>query len=323
MAGITDHVFRSFMKEMGASVVVTELVSAKGIEYTSQKTLNLMRFSEDQRPVGIQLFGDDPEILAKAAIVAEKSGCDFVDLNFGCPVPKVVKSGGGSAILKDLPRLAEVLKAVKSAIQIPLTIKIRTGWDENSRNADEVAKIAYNEGVTWVAIHGRTRSAAYSGAADWDYIAEVKSKSSIPILGNGDISNGAMAVERLKKSSCDGVLIGRGCLKNPFIFLDALKIYNPDLEVKTPFDRNMWLLFNRLKDLLVAHCDAYIIQIQLKKFAAWYSTGYSGSSNFRKLVFQAKSIEEVIELAHGFFSEIKIIEQQDTSYEPFLMGGHG
>ncbi|HEY1079257.1 MAG TPA: tRNA-dihydrouridine synthase, partial [Bdellovibrio sp.] len=170
MAGITDHAFRTFMKKLDTSVVVTELVSANGIEYKSERTMKLMSFDETQRPIGIQLFGEEPEVIARAAQVAEAEGCDFVDLNFGCPVPKVVKKGAGSAMLKDPVALQKVLAAVKGAIKIPLTIKIRTGWDANTRNAIEVCNIAYNEGVEWVAIHGRTRAQGYSGLADWDFI---------------------------------------------------------------------------------------------------------------------------------------------------------
>lgn len=225
MAGITDSCFRSFMRELGCGVVITELVSAHGIEYKSHRTAQLMGFEEDQRPVGIQLFGETPEVLAQAAKVVESAGADFVDLNFGCPVPKVVNKGAGSAILKDLPQVERVFRAVKSATSLPVTVKIRTGWDENSKNAEKVAELAYNEGLTWVAIHGRTRSAGYSGLANWDYIAEVKAKSKIPIIGNGDIHNAATAVRRIDETGCDGVMIGRGCLKNPWIFREAVDLW--------------------------------------------------------------------------------------------------
>jgi tRNA-dihydrouridine synthase B len=225
MAAITDSCFRSFMRDLGAGVLTTELVSAHGIEHKSHRTAQLMAFEEKQRPVGIQLFGETPEVLALGAKVVEQTGADFVDLNFGCPVPKVVKKGAGSAILKDLPAVEAVFRAVKAATSLPVTVKIRTGWDESSRNAAKVAEIAYNEGLTWVAIHGRTRAAGYSGAADWDFISEVKSVSKIPIIGNGDINSAETANRRLRESGCDGVMIGRGCLKNPWIFLEAMELY--------------------------------------------------------------------------------------------------
>jgi nifR3 family TIM-barrel protein len=320
MAGITDHAFRSFMKEMGAGIVVTELVSATGIDYNSEKTLSLMSFGEDQHPVGIQLFGEDPKTMAKAAQVAQDKGCDFIDINLGCPVPKVVKKGAGSALLKDLPQLTLLLREVKSAIQIPLTIKIRTGWDENSRNAHEVVQLAYNEGVDLVSIHGRTRAQAYAGKADWDYITEIKKQSRLPIIGNGDIVNAKIALERLENSSCDGVMIGRGALKNPYIFMDALNLLSNDQKNIT-VRPTLWEVYQKLHNHLQAYCSLPILLIQLKKFAAWYSSGYSGASQFRKQIFQGTSLNEVLEIAESFLIHCK--QQEDTSHESFLMGGHG
>lgn len=323
MAGITDHAFRSFMSKKKAGVVVTELVSAYGIEYKSERTLKLMAYDEVQRPVGIQIFGEDPEIMGRAAQVCEEMGADFVDINFGCPVPKVVKKGAGSAMLKDLPAMAKVLAATVKAVKIPVTIKIRTGWDAQTRNADEVAKVAFNEGITWVAIHGRTRAAGYSGHADWDYIREVKSKSPLPILGNGDILTAKQAVARLSESGCDGVLIGRGALKNPYIFLDALDLWRGQKGEIDKSERNYSSLFQDLAAEIVSHCDDHISQIQLKKFAAWFATGYPGASQFRKSIFQAKETQQVYDQALGFFSAIGGFDQEDTSHEAFLMGGHG
>ncbi len=326
MAGITDHAFRSFMKARGASVVVTELVSAVGIKYSSDRTLSLMSFDDTQHPIGIQLFGEEPEIMAEAAKVAEARGADFVDLNFGCPVPKVTKKGAGSAILKDLPHMIDMISTIKKAINIPLTIKIRTGWDQQTRNADEVVKIAYNEGVAWVAIHGRTRAEAYTGLADWDYIAQVKSRAQLPILGNGDILTAQQAVHRVKSSGCDGVLIGRGCLKNPHIFADALALWN-EQKLDSTVDRDYVTLYRQLYDVLklygIKNGDDRILQIQLKKFASWFATGFPGASQFRKNIFQLKATNDVLEEALAFFSSIQKIEQEDTSQDGFLMGGHG
>lgn len=322
MAGITDHAFRTFIKARKAGVVVTELISATGIQYRNDRTLKLMSYDESQRPVGIQLFGEEPEIMADAAKFAEEKGADFVDLNFGCPVPKVTKKGAGSAILKDLPHMITMISTIKKAIRIPLTIKIRTGWDQSSRNADEVLKIAHNEGVAWVAIHGRTRAQGYSGLADWDYIAEVKSRAKVPVLGNGDILTAKQAVLRLRQSSCDGVLIGRGCLKNPYIFADALALWRGE-KLDSTIERDYANLYRQLHEVLVAHCDERILQIQLKKFAAWFATGYPGAAAFRKSIFQAKSTDEILAESLGFFNGIQNVDQEDTSEDGFLMGGHG
>lgn len=322
MAGITDSAFRSFMKEMGAGVVVTELISATGTQYQSERTLRLMDFTPDQHPVGIQLFGEEPQVMAHAAQVAESRGCDFIDLNFGCPVPKVVKKGGGSAILKDLKALEVMVRTVKSSIKIPLTIKIRTGWEQNSRNADEVTHIAYNEGVTWVAIHGRTRAQGYSGQADWDYIREIKTKSPLPIIGNGDLNTPNTIINALQTSGCDAVMIGRGCLKNPFLFSDTLNRMNGQ-DCNNALQRDLWTVFERLHSHLATHCDDPILTIQLKKFAAWYSSGYSGASQFRKSIFQTKEKNEVLDLSEEYFKGLTLEIPEDTTQEPFLMGGHG
>lgn len=322
MAGITDHAFRSFMRKLDASVVVTELVSATGIEYKSERTLALMSYEECQRPIGIQLFGEDPEIIAKAAKVAEEHGADFVDLNFGCPVPKVVKKGAGSAMMKDLDLMRKVLSSTVNAVKIPVTIKIRTGWEQNSRNALDVCNLAYDEGITWVAIHGRTRAAGYAGLADWDFITDVKAKTKIPILGNGDILTPQKAVSRLKESGCDGVLIGRGALKNPLIFTDALSLWKGQ-PLREDLKRNYAGIFRDLSEAIKAQSSEHITQIQLKKFASWFSTGYPGASAFRKAIFQLKNNDEVLSCALEFFDSIGDIDQEDTSHEAFLMGGHG
>lgn len=320
MAGITDCAFRSFMKEMGASIVVTELVSATGLRYSSQRTRKLMEFTPLQHPIGIQIFGESLEDLDYAAKEVEQMGADFVDLNFGCPVPKVVKKGAGAAILKDPVRLRSVLKTVKAAVKIPVTIKVRTGWDESSRNAVEVANIASDEGITWMAIHGRTRAQGYSGQADWDYISEVKRSARIPILGNGDITSAELAVERLQSSGCDGVLIGRGCLKNPWIFRQSLQLLNKTLASEPlPYTE----LFRKLRFHLQQHAEDRIVGLQIKKMAAWYSHGFSESSAFRKRIFQAQNSDDVYAEVLHYFQNKSIGAQQDTSGEAFLMGGHG
>ena len=325
MAAITDCAFRSFMKSMGASIVVTELVSATGLKFSSEKTLKLMRFNEDQRPVGIQLFGEDLEHLSHAAKVCEDLGADFVDLNFGCPVPKVVKRGAGSALLKDLDQLRKVLQTVKGSTHLPVTIKIRTGWDQQTRNAEQVCQIAYEEGITWVAIHGRTRAQGYNGKADWDYIRFVKSESKVPVLGNGDLIFPPQIIGTLKSSQCDGVMIGRGCLKNPWIFKECMSLWNARSENEDFREVRDHLhvlqeLYNSLEKNLD---DERIIGIQLKKFSSWFSSGYPGSSGFRKKIFEIKNVADILSSAKDYFEEIKNMPQPDTSSEAFLMGGHG
>jgi tRNA-dihydrouridine synthase B len=210
------------MKRMGAGCVISEFVSAHAVVQGRKKS-RYLSFHEDERPVGIQLFGGDEAILADAAKIIEQLGLDFVDLNLGCPVPKVTKKGGGSAWLCHPVDLGKMLAQVKQGLSIPLTIKIRTGWDEKSLNAKEIVHIAESEGVHWVAIHGRTRAQGYAGNADWDFIEEIASSVKIPIIGNGDVINGIQAAARQISSKCAGVMIGRGALKNPWIFSESVE----------------------------------------------------------------------------------------------------
>ncbi|MEZ4873723.1 MAG: tRNA dihydrouridine synthase DusB [Bdellovibrionales bacterium] len=320
MAGITDRPFRSFMRKYNCGPVITELVSANGLQYNSKKTKKLMQFDQIQHPVGIQIFGERLDALADAAKYVEELGADFVDLNFGCPVKKVVSKGAGSAVLKDMQQLINVLRAVKAAVNIPVTIKVRTGWDANSKNSIDVAKIAYDEGITWMGIHGRTRAQGYSGQADWEYIKAVKENSKIPILGNGDITSAKIAVQRMQESGCDGVMIGRGCLKNPWIFRESLNLWRGEnLDV----ERNYSKLFDEMKLEFFNFHDERVASLQLKKFAAWYSAGYPGAAKFRKTLFQSKSTSDLVDSISEYFFELDHIPQADTSAEPFLMGGHG
>lgn len=320
MAGITDEPFRVIMKRRGAGVVISELVSANGLKYGGEKTRHLMRYAQEERPVGIQLFGEDPGVLALAAKEVELFGADFVDLNFGCPVKKVVQKGAGSAMLKDLQQLKKVLNAVKSAITIPLTIKIRTGWDQNQRNAQEVLKIAADEGIAWVSIHGRTRSQGYSGLADWDYITELAQKSPLPVIGNGDLVTPAKAVQALKESGCAGVMIGRGCLKNPWIFLEAQALWRGQSgEQKKDFLG----LFKELKEQLSSYGEERYVLIQLRKFSMWYSAGHHDSAQFRRKIFSTRTVEETYASIVDYYSKLDVTQQTDTSHEEFLMGGHG
>jgi tRNA-dihydrouridine synthase B len=326
MAAITDCAFRSFMREMGCGPVITELVSAYGIDYRSDRTLSLMKFTEAQRPVGVQLFGEDALVLSRAAQYVEASGADFVDINLGCPVPKVTKKGAGAALLKDPIELEKLLTQIKKSIGIPLTIKIRTGWDEQSINAKEIVLAAYNSGVSWVAIHGRTRAQGYAGLADWDIIRQVKETSPLPIIGNGDVNSAKNAVMRIRESKCDGIMIGRGCLKNPWIFRQALELYNSS---QTPSEtssferRDFCESLSLLKSFIEEKKDSRYAMLTMKKFTAWFSSGYPNSQNFRKSLFQAVSANDILQIAGEYFSTFDYTSQMDTSHEPFLMGGHG
>lgn len=322
MAGITNSPFRRLMRRMNSSVVVSELVSATGLEYMSQKTLDLLRFHEEERTLGLQIFGEDEEHLVKACQYVEKLGADFVDLNLGCPVPKVVKKGAGSAMCRNPAALGKILAAMVKSVRIPVTIKIRTGWDETSKNALEVVKAAADAGVAWVAIHGRTRAQGYSGLADWDLIGEVKAKSPLPILGNGDVVTPEIAVEKYRKYGVDGVMIGRGALRNPFIFDQAAKLLRG--EAYRPMGGQDYVeLMEMQQELMAQSFQPKAAMIHSRKFLAWYSAGFPGSSEFRKSVFTIQEPDELWTTAKEFFLKSTSVRDQRYMAEPFLMGGHG
>ena len=318
MAGITDSPFRSFMKEMGCGIVTTELVSAKSLQIGNKMSERLMAFDDLQRPVGVQIFGEELTALSDGAKIAEQTGADFIDLNFGCPVTKIIKKGAGSAALKDLPFLRKILQAVKKSISIPLSIKVRTGWDQHSRNTEEVTKIAHEEGIIWITIHGRTRTQAYSGVADWNYIKEIKKQSLLPVIGNGDLTETKQIIKLKEESECDGMMIGRGCLKNPWLFQ---QVSTPSPQKK--LEKSYIFILNRLKHYLENFYEEKMFLLQYKKLSTWYSSGYPESSRFRQQVFQSRDRKETLELIENYFRDIDFKNQQETAYEPALMQGHG
>ena len=321
MAGVTDSPFRSFMKEMGCGIVTTELISSKSLQLKNEKSKKLMHFNKDQKPVGVQLFGEELEALAYAANVAEQAGADFIDLNCGCPVPKIVKKGAGSAVLKDLKFLTAIMQTLKKAVSIPVSIKVRTGWDEHSRNSIEVARMAYEEGIIWLSIHGRTRAQAYTGQADWDYIAEVKKHSKLPVIGNGDLITAKQILQLKEKSQCDAMMIGRGCLKNPWLFLEIKNhIENKDHSSRV-IRKNYMNILKNFKQHLENFYEERMFLLQYKKFCAWYSSGFPDSSRFRQMLFQTKEKQALMDLVDNYFGQVDV--KKDVAYEPSLMQGHG
>lgn len=322
MAGITNSPFRRLMRRLGSSVVISELVSANGIEYGGQKTLDLLRYHEDERRVGLQIFGEEFDHLVRATQVIERLGADFVDLNLGCPVTKVTKRGAGAALCRDVPSLARLLTAMVAAVKIPVTIKIRTGWDQSSRNALDVVRAAADCGVAWVAIHGRTRAQGYSGEADWDFIGGVKAKATIPVIGNGDILTAEQAVARVRTYGVDAVLIGRGALRNPFLFEQARALWNGE-SFQFPSTERYLALMDDQRALLETDFNPRTSMLHVRKFMSWYSSGFPGASEFRRKVFSIAEPEELWREARSFFESS--VRERDLRFmaEPFLMGGHG
>jgi nifR3 family TIM-barrel protein len=313
MAGISDVVFRRLIREMSAQAVVSELISSEGLVRGGKKTLELMQFCDEERPVGIQIFGSDADTMTRAAAIVQEQGADFVDVNFGCPVKKVVCDGGGAAWLRDPAKLRDLLASMKSALRIPLSIKVRTGWDEKSINVREIVQAAADAGVAWVAIHGRTRAQGYSGAADWELIRRIAQASPIPIVGNGDLIRADSAVKRIEGGYAHAVMIGRGALKNPWIFREILGLSTDDYDFHRVISRHF--------ELALEYKGRDRAFLSLKKFMAWYAAGYPHASQFRASIFQTRDIDELRELAAGFFRGIAYSPVDDG--QPFLMGGHG
>lgn len=316
MAGITDVCFRQLMDEMDAGVLISELVSAKGLFYNSEKTRKMMRVHANSKTiVGIQLFGESAEDIAQASELVEEMGANFIDINLGCPVKKVVKKGCGAALLRDPAYLETFLSAIKKGINLPLTVKMRTGWNEEELTIHECVKAAYNSGCEWVAIHGRTRAQGYEGKANWDLIAEVKTKARLPIIGNGDIRSANQARKRLEETEVDAVMIGRGALRDPWIFKECLGL---------SYNRSSKQIVHRYLKSLQENYDPRFILILLRKFSAWLAFGYPGAAKFRRSMFECVTTEQVMEKVEEFFQQAEQLPPPCfDDNEAFMMGGHG
>lgn len=300
MAGITDLPFRRLAKEQGSGLVVSEMISAKGLVVGGDKTHNLLTTTAEEKPVAIQLFGAEAASMAEAAVILEGKGAQIVDVNMGCPVKKVVSTGAGSALLKDLNRAGEILSSIRKRINIPLTIKIRTGWDHNSIVALEMLKVAEASGVDALAVHGRTRSQGYGGKADWALIGQVKEKACIPIIGNGDIESPQDVTKMIAATGCDGVMIGRGALGNPWIFSQALD-YIKDGNYSSPsVEEKGGLILSHLHDVVEMYGENKGVKL-FRKHLSWYAKGMIGSSRFRSGINSAQTLSEVEKLISGFF----------------------
>lgn len=321
MAGICTPPFRLLMQDLGAGGTVSELISCHGINYENKRTLEMLKIDERETNVGIQLFGEDGKAMAKAAQVAMRSNPKFIDINMGCPVRKVVSKGGGSALLKNITDLAPFFSEVKKAISVPLSIKIRTGWDGDDINADKIEQIAFNEGIEWVAVHGRTRAQQYTGRANWDYIESLATQSTLPIIGNGDLHQAHQVVDRLKRTSCQGLMIARGALRNPFIFLESLV---PNSHRSLFSGADYWEIIERL----YGHtCDTYEKErtrlVQLRKLIVWFAAGFPGAARFRNSMFTCQSLDESMKLSMEYYLGLKEARKQINYDELFMNSGHG
>lgn len=297
MAGVTDVVFRSLCKELGADVMVTEFVSAEGIIRRDDRTRKYTEFSDEQRPVGVQLFGADGNNMAEAAKkIIDWKRPDFIDINFGCPVKKVVSKNGGSSLLRDCPVLAEVAGTIARAVSVPVTAKIRIGWDANSVNALEVVKTLEDEGIQAIAIHGRTRAQGYTGEADWDVIAQCAEAATVPVIGNGDIASGTDVKRRRDGTSVSGVMIGRAAMANPWIFSEAKHFLETGEVLPGVSMEDRWALILR-HTRLALECDRYGNEIQTMRAMRSRLMAYSrGLPEGKRLRSRFASVESLMEL---------------------------
>ena len=299
MAGITDLPFRLLCKEQGCGVVFTEMISAKGLYYGSERTQNMLEIHPDEHPIGVQIFGSDPLIMARMAEKISQTEADFIDINMGCPAPKIVKNGEGSAIMKN-PRLAgEIIREVVKASSVPVTVKIRKGFDENSINAVEISLIAEDAGAAAVTVHGRTREQYYSGSADWNIIKQVKSRLSIPVIGNGDVFTPEDALAMEEQTGCDGVMAARGAQGNPWLFRDILSLKATGKIPPPPSAREKIQTALRHMHMLIQLKGEKRGILEMRKHISWYLKGMKDTVKIRQVINKvttAAEMEDILNL---------------------------
>lgn len=293
MAGVTDLPFRLLCKEKGADLIYTEMVSAKGIYYNSKNTEALLEVRDEERPVALQLFGSDPDIVSSMAKKIEERNFDILDINMGCPVPKVVNNGEGSALLNNIPLAEEIIRKTVKATKKPVTVKFRKGFRDGEEQALDMAKAAEAAGASAVAVHGRTREQYYSGKADWDVIRKVKESVSIPVIGNGDIFSGKDAERMFEETGCDAVMVGRGARGNPWIFPQIKHYLQTGEELPKPDMRELMEMILRHAKMQTEWKGELYGMREMRTHFAWYTSGYPNSASMRRRVNEIESIEDL------------------------------
>ena len=305
MAGVTDYAYRMICAELGAAVTVTEMVSSRALVYQDKKSVGLLK----KTPVGLcgaQIFGNDPEIMAQAAVLAlGHSGCDFLDINMGCPMPKIVNNGDGSALMKDPALAGRIVRAVVDAVDVPVTVKTRIGWDRGSINVVELAKVLQDNGAAAIAVHGRTKSMLYSGKADWDTIHAVKAAVSIPVIANGDVFGPNEAVACLKRTGADMVMVGRSAFGNPWVFGQIKAALNGEAVPEIPpLDKRVDIAVRQF-ELAKADKGEHIACLEARKHFAWYLRGVAHSNYYKEKISCIQTMEDIDKIAFGIKRDLR------------------
>lgn len=304
MAGVTDISFRLLCKRQGCGLTYTEMVSAKGLHYKSDNTAVLLEIAAEEKPAAVQVFGSEPELVAEAARQAEAGGAAIIDINMGCPTPKIVRNGDGSALMRKPELVRDIVRAAVKAVKAPVTVKIRKGWDDESVNAVEIASVAASEGAAAVTVHGRTREQFYSGAADWDIIRQVKAAIPIPVIGNGDITAPGDAGSMLEKTGCDAVMIGRGAQGNPWIFRRTIEYLETGRLLPEPtYEQRVEMIMTHM-DMVAALKGESTGVKEMRKHAAWYLKGMPGSARIKAEIFTLTTCAEVKDILLDYLEYI-------------------